>query len=176
MCLFCSFQYHVFHNTSHKHHLLIVTSQIWSLTFERAEELRRQKSDKADEVEKLEATTPQAIWLSDLDAIDEALDERDVDNAAELKREAQAQKKNTARNAKKATAAKKKALKSKKKKKKEKKMMNSCNNRNKTYSRVVKQKAITRISVRNAIRTFCPDTNINCISLGRAERSRKRAR
>ena len=86
------------------------------MTFERAEELRRQKAEKADEVSQLQATSPENIWLSDLDAIDEALDERDQDISAELKREVVAQKKNTARNTKKATAAKKKAAKSKKKK------------------------------------------------------------
>ena len=64
----------------------------------------------------LQATSPENIWLSDLDAIDEALDERDQDISAELKREVVAQKKNTARNTKMANAAKKKAAKSKKKK------------------------------------------------------------
>jgi DNA topoisomerase-2 len=90
--------------------------KIWSLTFERAQELRRQKSDKAEEVTKLTATSPEAIWLADLDAIDEALDERDVEISAELKREVQAQNKNKVHAAKKVTAAKKKAIKGKKKK------------------------------------------------------------
>ena len=100
---------------SHRFSLILIIISVWSLTFERAEELRRQKAEKAEEVEALQATSPESIWLSDLDAIDEALNERDVDNAAELKREVQAQKKNTARNAKKATAAKKKTIKAKKK-------------------------------------------------------------
>jgi hypothetical protein len=90
--------------------------KIWSLTFERAQELRRQKSDKAEEVTKLTATSPEAIWLADLDAIDEALDERDVEISAELKREVQAQNKNKVHAANKVTAAKKKAIKGKKKK------------------------------------------------------------
>lgn len=51
--------------------------KIWSLTFERAEELRRQKADNEIEVEKLDATSPKRIWLNDLDAIEELLDERD---------------------------------------------------------------------------------------------------
>ena len=89
--------------------------KIWSLTFERAQELRRQKSDKAEEVTRLTATSPEAIWLADLDAIDEALDERDVEISAELKREVQAQNKNKVHAAKKVTAAKKKAIKGKKK-------------------------------------------------------------
>lgn len=89
--------------------------KIWSLTFERAEELRRQKMEKTNEVKQLNATSPEAIWLSDLDTIDEALNERDLDISAELKREVQAQNKNKVHNAKKASAAKKKAAKGKKK-------------------------------------------------------------
>ena len=61
--------------------------KIWSLTFERAKELRRQKTEKAEDVEKLEGTSPEAIWMTDLEAIEEALDERDVELNAELKRE-----------------------------------------------------------------------------------------
>ncbi|KAL7543375.1 hypothetical protein ACHAXR_013102 [Thalassiosira sp. AJA248-18] len=90
--------------------------KIWSLTFERAEELRRQKEEKAKEVKKLEATSPEAIWLADLDAVEEALNERDVDWAAELKREVKAQSKNTARNIKKKAAAAKQVKKASKKK------------------------------------------------------------
>lgn len=89
--------------------------KIWSLTFERAAELRRQLAEKVEEVEKLQATSPEAIWLADLDDIDEALNERDVDIAAELKREVAAVSKNTARNKKKATTAAKKTAKGKKK-------------------------------------------------------------
>jgi DNA topoisomerase-2 len=51
--------------------------KIWSLTFERAEQLSKQKIDKAEEVKSLEATSPEQIWLTDLDAIEELLDERD---------------------------------------------------------------------------------------------------
>ena len=50
---------------------------VWSLTFERAEQLRKQKAEKAAEVDLLEATTPEQIWLADLDAIEHLLDERD---------------------------------------------------------------------------------------------------
>ena len=89
--------------------------KIWSLTFERAEELRRQKVEKAEEVKNLKATSPEAIWLADLDAIEEALNERDLAISAEFKREVVAQNKNKVHAAKKATAAKKKASKGKKK-------------------------------------------------------------
>lgn len=51
--------------------------KIWSLTFERAEELCRQKAVKTEEVNLLEATSPEQIWLTDLDTIEELLDERD---------------------------------------------------------------------------------------------------
>ena len=66
--------------------------KIWTLTFERAEELRKQRAEKADEVEHLEGTTPETIWLADLDAIEEALDERDILLDAESKKGHQAQK------------------------------------------------------------------------------------
>eukprot|EP00584_Thalassiosira_punctigera_P019142 CAMPEP_0172572992 /NCGR_PEP_ID=MMETSP1067-20121228/135960_1 /TAXON_ID=265564 ORGANISM="Thalassiosira punctigera, Strain Tpunct2005C2" /NCGR_SAMPLE_ID=MMETSP1067 /ASSEMBLY_ACC=CAM_ASM_000444 /LENGTH=1500 /DNA_ID=CAMNT_0013365583 /DNA_START=62 /DNA_END=4564 /DNA_ORIENTATION=+ len=90
--------------------------KIWSLTFERAEELRRQKALKEEEVKKLKATPPEAIWSTDLDAIDEALNERDVDIAKDLKKEVQAQSKNKARVVKKKAAAAKKTKKAAKKK------------------------------------------------------------
>lgn len=89
--------------------------KIWSLTFERAEELRRQKAEKAEDVEKLKATSPESIWLSDLDVIVEALNERDTDISAELKREGIAQNKNRTVQAKRINVAKKNAAKSKKK-------------------------------------------------------------
>jgi len=89
--------------------------KIWSLTFERAEELRRQKAEKMEEVKKLEATAPEAIWSADLDAIDEALDERDVEIAKEIKKEIQAQSKNKTRVVKKKAAAAKKTKAVKKK-------------------------------------------------------------
>lgn len=89
--------------------------KIWSLTFERAEELRRQRAEKSGEVETLEGTSPESIWLTDLDAIDEALDERDAGIAAELEKEVKAQSKNKARTTKKAAVAAKKAKKAKKK-------------------------------------------------------------
>ena len=68
--------------------------KIWSLTFERVEELRRQRAEKAEEVEKREGTSPKDIWLTDLDAIDEALNERDIELDVEAKKELQAQTKN----------------------------------------------------------------------------------
>ena len=61
--------------------------KIWSLTFERAEELRKQTAEKDDEVKKLEATSPQQIWLADLDAIEELLDERDKELGLEAKKQ-----------------------------------------------------------------------------------------
>eukprot|EP00970_Alexandrium_tamarense_P016085 scaffold6070_cov143-Alexandrium_tamarense.AAC.1 len=74
--------------------------KIWSLTFERAKELRRQKTEKAEDVEKLEGTSPEAIWQTDLDAIEEALDERDVELNAKAKKKLKAQPKNRVRVAK----------------------------------------------------------------------------
>lgn len=51
--------------------------KIWSLTFERAEELRMQRAEKVNEFETLQTTPPERIWLADLDAIEVLLDERD---------------------------------------------------------------------------------------------------
>lgn len=65
---------------------LFLACLVWSLTFERAEQLRKQKADKAEEVDLLEATTPEQIWLTDLDAIDKLLDERDKSVGFEEKR------------------------------------------------------------------------------------------
>jgi DNA topoisomerase-2 len=90
--------------------------KIWSLTFERAQELRRQLAEKTEEVSTLEATEPQTIWLNDLTAIEEALDERDVELDAEAKKEKSAQSKARTHVAKKATAAAAKKKKAKKKK------------------------------------------------------------
>ena len=93
--------------------------KIWSLTFEKAEALRMQRAEKDSEVKQLEATTPEAIWLADLDAIEEVMAERDILLDAELKREVIAQNKNTSRvAAKKGTAAKKNAAATKKSTKK----------------------------------------------------------
>ena len=89
--------------------------KIWSLTHERAEELRRQRAEKAQEVDELNATSPEQLWSNDLDAIEEALTERDADIAADLKHEVNAQSKNSARNKKKAVSKAKAAKKSKKK-------------------------------------------------------------
>ena len=83
---------------------------------EKAAALRSQKAEKTEEVKKLEATSPEAIWLTDLDAIDEALDERDMVIVAEAKKEIQAQSKSKARSSKKKTIAAKKSKKAAKKK------------------------------------------------------------
>ena len=89
--------------------------KIWSLTFERAEELRRQRAEKAGEVDILEGTSPEAIWLADLDAIDEVLNERDADIASDLQKEVKAQSKSKARVVTQKAAAAKNAKKTKKK-------------------------------------------------------------
>jgi DNA topoisomerase-2 len=82
--------------------------KIWSLTYEKAEELRRQLADKQQEVKDLEATSPEQIWLKDLDAIVEALDEREAAMEAAARDEVKAQKKNKKVQAKKKAVSKKK--------------------------------------------------------------------
>jgi hypothetical protein len=54
----------------------LMEMQIWSLTLERAEELRAKLAEKTQEVAELEETSPSQIWLNDLDVIEEALDAR----------------------------------------------------------------------------------------------------
>ena len=61
--------------------------KIWSLTFEKAEELHRQKGEKSDEVKILEGVSPEIIWNNDLDAIEELLDERDETLGIEAKKQ-----------------------------------------------------------------------------------------
>jgi len=51
--------------------------KIWSLTYEKAEELRRQVEEKNREVQILSDTSSSQIWSNDLDEIEIALDERD---------------------------------------------------------------------------------------------------
>lgn len=90
--------------------------KIWNLTFEKVEQLRQQLRDKEAAVIELEATPPSKIWENDLDAIEEALNERDEEFEMNAEDERKAQKKNTARRVKKAAKTKEEAKKKKKKK------------------------------------------------------------
>ena len=90
--------------------------KLWVLTFERAEELRTLVAEKTKDVSKLETTKPETIWLNDLEAIEEVLDERDIELDAEVKKEKNAQSKARVRVAKKASNAAKKTKKAAKKK------------------------------------------------------------
>lgn len=81
--------------------------KIWSLTFEKAEELRAQLEERNNELQVLEDTTPSEIWLNDLDSIENALDERDDSIRKAESAEAKAQKKSKKKQQKKAAAAKK---------------------------------------------------------------------
>jgi len=90
--------------------------KLWALTFEKAELLRRQLAERNAELQALEARKPNQIWLEDLDAIEDALDERDrAIEQAEIN-EVNAQKKTAKRQLKKAKGKAKKQTKSKKKK------------------------------------------------------------
>jgi len=88
--------------------------KLWSLTKEKVTKLEKELAEKTAEVEELEATAPHQIWWNDLDAIEDALDERDVEIA-----QAAAEERAAAGKAKKVQAARnKKAAKNTKKKKK----------------------------------------------------------
>ena len=78
----------------------LLSMKIWSLTLEKAEQLLAELSAKTKELEELEGTSPSQIWLNDLDAIEAALDDRDVLFAKAQEEEANAQKKNQKRRAK----------------------------------------------------------------------------
>ena len=86
--------------------------KIWTLTFEKAEALRSELAEKTKELEELVATDPSQIWLSDLDDIEQALDERDEEIRKSASDERRAQKKSQKRQnktiAKKAGRSKKK--------------------------------------------------------------------
>jgi DNA topoisomerase-2 len=84
--------------------------KIWSLTYEKAEELRSQLAERTQELQELEAKSPDDLWLADLDAIEVALDERDIEIQEAHADEKKAQKKSQKRTVnikKKAVGAKK---------------------------------------------------------------------
>jgi len=67
--------------------------KIWTLTFEKASALQAELEVKTAELEELEGTEPTQLWLRDLDAIEAALDERDLLIEASAKDEKRAQPK-----------------------------------------------------------------------------------
>merc|ERR1712161_148830 len=75
--------------------------KIWSLTFEKAEQLRKELLEKTQIVAVLEATTPEQIWETDLVDIEEALNERDGAFSNAVENEKNAQNKNKKQKAKK---------------------------------------------------------------------------
>lgn len=71
--------------------------KIWSLTYEKAEDLRQKLSEKTEELETLRGTQPSQLWLNDLDAIEVALEARDCALQADKDDELRAQNKNKKR-------------------------------------------------------------------------------
>merc|ERR1711920_46569 len=67
--------------------------KIWSLTFERAEQLRAQLAEKTKAVAELEETSPSTLWIRDLDSINEELDLRDEKMQAQISEEKRAMQK-----------------------------------------------------------------------------------
>ena len=55
----------------------LLSMKIWSLTLERVEELRGQLTIKEEQLAELQATRPEEMWLRDLEAVEEALDDMD---------------------------------------------------------------------------------------------------
>lgn len=73
--------------------------KIWSLTYERAQALRNEFSEKTEELRVLQETSPSQIWLNDLDSIEEALAERDAETNQVATQAKLAQKKGQKRQA-----------------------------------------------------------------------------
>ena len=92
-------------STLSKGYEYLLGMKIWSLTYEKAEDLRRQLQERTKELHDLQATSPSQIWLNDLDNIDRALDSRDDEYAAFEADEKQAQNKSKKAQAKKAKKA-----------------------------------------------------------------------
>ena len=90
----------------------LLNMKLWSLTYEKVEELKSELAETQDKVRELEETSEKQIWLNDLADLEDAIDERDADMNAAEREEIQARKKNSKRQAKNA-----KKLVSKKKKK-----------------------------------------------------------
>ena len=85
--------------------------KIWTLTREKMMELRRQRAEKTEEVETQEETAPETMWISDLDTIEELLDERDKELGIEtccIKKQKKVQSKKAKKLASKKTATKSK--------------------------------------------------------------------
>lgn len=70
------------YQTLSKGYEYLLGMKIWSLTYERVEQLLKQVEEKEAEVRKLEATSPAELWLSNLHDIDVSLDE--IDNQDEI--------------------------------------------------------------------------------------------
>ena len=85
--------------------------KIWSLTYERAEQLRKELAEKTTLVKNLEATPPEQLWKNDLNTLQAELDDRDQAYAEAAEEELKAQGKNLKRQATKKKQTKKKAIK-----------------------------------------------------------------
>jgi len=79
--------------------------KIWNLTMEKVLQLQNELAEKVRAVDELEKRSPTDIWQEDLRAIELALDERDLEKAAALGEERQAQLKSQKHQKQKATKA-----------------------------------------------------------------------
>lgn len=68
----------VFDSDFSKGYEYLLGMKLWALTFEKAEQLRLQLTEKSKALLELEATPPSTIWMRDLEAIEDAMDERDM--------------------------------------------------------------------------------------------------
>ena len=87
--------------------------KLWNLTREKVDKLQADRNQKAAEVEELSATAPHSLWWRDLDELEDAIAERDVEIEACLEEERKAQAASKKTQAKKNKKAAKKTKKKK---------------------------------------------------------------
>jgi DNA topoisomerase-2 len=68
----------------------LLSMPLWSLTKERVDELRRQRDEKAKELERMRATRPTALWMQDLEQLEQVLHTIDAEMALEAQGAARA--------------------------------------------------------------------------------------
>lgn len=94
----------------------LLSMPLWNLTLEKVEDLVTEKEEKEAEVALLRGTTDKDLWFTDLDALEENLDQLEDDDVAaeeEMQKQVRAAARNNTKAGQKALAKKKKAIKKK---------------------------------------------------------------
>ena len=94
----------------------LLSMPLWNLTLEKVEDLVTEKEEKEAEVALLRGATDKDLWFTDLDALEENLDQLEDDDVAaeeEMQKQVRAAARNNTKAGQKALAKKKKAIKKK---------------------------------------------------------------